>query len=728
MNDATRQARTADVVALAQATDAGGHVDLTAYQAYRLIHSHQTMDGLNAKAVVGDIISSPAYATEEGRGQVGPLVNAITARLPPADAKRFGAALDAENVNESWIERNYERFIEEPVSAGYEAASSKASEALGWTDKQISDNLAAAKRWAAEARENPQNSYLDRAAVGLAGNTLGYAQESYGAMKGATRHGLGMIGDTVDLAKFVHQFGSDPDFRNLIIGAASIYASDAIENPGKIPHDIKNAAIGAWNEWEAGYEKAAKEGKEQEYLGEAKGAAAIEIIATFVPATKLTKLAKVAEVTSVADELAPVAGKVAGRVESHAAGELAGDLVELVHDAQRLQAKSGVAADGADLMFHGLAGMKRSQGELGELVDGLRKTGNLDGLLQSGALSPKELGHLARRDVTAFDGKVSFENAIDAYIGKRELSALKDHEVGQIGEAFVSHDLAGKKYTDLIAIQNNSGHGVDVVGINPDTKRWESFEVKASVQGIARRQGGNPEEFLVDRLNKAANEQGSWAPKNMWEEQAQVTAERVLDETFDRTTGKLDIEAKWARVNIERDPATGVIRGEPEVDKWMTPLERQQERMLRNQEAPASRTPVDADHPDHALHEQIKGKVTELDHQSGRTYDASSERMTASLLTLAKDNGLTRVDHVLLSNRTESLTDSQNVFVVQGSPSDPAMRRAHMPTAQAAQTPVEQSFELLEVVNQRLAQQQVQQQTMDQMQAQSQGASQIRMG
>ncbi len=139
MSDATRQTRSSDIAALSQATDASGQVDLTAYQAYRLIYANQSVDGLDAKGVVNAIVSSPAYASEQGREQVGSLVDAISSRRPPADAKRFDAALDAANVNESWIERNYERYIEEPVVAGYETAKLKTGEALKWTDKQISD-------------------------------------------------------------------------------------------------------------------------------------------------------------------------------------------------------------------------------------------------------------------------------------------------------------------------------------------------------------------------------------------------------------------------------------------------------------------------------------------------------------------------------------------------------------------------------------------------------------
>ncbi|UUF03350.1 hypothetical protein [Xanthomonas hortorum] len=143
-------------------------------------------------------------------------------------------------------------------------------------------------------------------------------------------------------------------------------------------------------------------------------------------------------------------------------------------------------AKGADLMFSGLAGVKRSQGELGELVEGLRKSGHLDGLLESGALTPKELGYLARQDVTMFDGSVPFDRAITKSVGGRELSALTRAETGDIGEAIVSHQLAREGYRDLVPIQNNSGHGNDLVGFNPKADRWEVFEVKASVIGVAK--------------------------------------------------------------------------------------------------------------------------------------------------------------------------------------------------------------------------------------------------
>lgn len=70
MNDTSHTGRTADLVALAHATDVNGHVDLTAYQAQRLILLHQSVDGLDARGLVADLTASPAYASTEGQALV----------------------------------------------------------------------------------------------------------------------------------------------------------------------------------------------------------------------------------------------------------------------------------------------------------------------------------------------------------------------------------------------------------------------------------------------------------------------------------------------------------------------------------------------------------------------------------------------------------------------------------------------------------------------------------
>lgn len=109
--------------------------------------------------------------------------------------------------------------------------------------------------------------------------------------------------------------------------------------------------------------------------------------------------------------------------------------------------------------------------------------------------------------------------------------------------------------------------------------------------------------------------------------------------------------------------------------------------------------PTQSGHPDHALYRQIREGVEALDAKHGRSFDEVSERMTASLLVLAKDNDLERVDQVLLSNATREHPAGHTLFVVQGEPSNPAHQRAAMPTELAAQTSVEESLQQFDAVS-----------------------------
>lgn len=109
-------------------------------------------------------------------------------------------------------------------------------------------------------------------------------------------------------------------------------------------------------------------------------------------------------------------------------------------------------------------------------------------------------------------------------------------------------------------------------------------------------------------------------------------------------------------------------------------------------------------HPDHPLYEQIRDGVAALDATHGRSFDAISERMSASLLVLAKHSDLSRVDHVLLSNATAQNPAGHTVFLVQGELNDPSHLHASMTTEQAVQTPVEQSLQQYESVSQEAQQ------------------------
>jgi type IV secretion system effector X-Tfes-like protein len=138
---------------------------------------------------------------------------------------------------------------------------------------------------------------------------------------------------------------------------------------------------------------------------------------------------------------------------------------------------------------------------------------------------------------------------------------------------------------------------------------------------------------------------------------------------------------------------------------------------LKTVEVESSRHhPDQPNHPDHALHRQIRAGVEQLSSKNDRAWDETSERMTASLVLLAKQNGLERVDHVVLSEQRGNSQKGENVFLIQGQLADPAHTRAMMKTNDAISTPEADSYRNLEALNQQKAQEQVQQPAREQQQ------------
>ncbi|MCC5099448.1 XVIPCD domain-containing protein [Xanthomonas campestris] len=115
---------------------------------------------------------------------------------------------------------------------------------------------------------------------------------------------------------------------------------------------------------------------------------------------------------------------------------------------------------------------------------------------------------------------------------------------------------------------------------------------------------------------------------------------------------------------------------------------------------------------------QAEAAVRDLEKGLGRDYDENSARLAASSAYLAKENGLSRIDHVVLSRQTDSVRQGENVFVVEGALNDPAHKMAHMKTMDAITQPVEQSLAQLQTLSEtqrsQLQTQQQQEQQHDQ--------------
>lgn len=135
------------------------------------------------------------------------------------------------------------------------------------------------------------------------------------------------------------------------------------------------------------------------------------------------------------------------------------------------------------------------------------------------------------------------------------------------------------------------------------------------------------------------------------------------------------------------------------VSPWLlsdaAPAQHGSDEVLHARQPPPVLDPMDVGHPRHTLHQQCVSGVRTLDAKLGREYDERSACMAASLTQLAADNGLQRVDHVLLSGKGTDTAPGQYVFAVQGDLGNPAHLRAHMTTEQAINTPAAQSFQRL---------------------------------
>ena len=89
--------------------------------------------------------------------------------------------------------------------------------------------------------------------------------------------------------------------------------------------------------------------------------------------------------------------------------------------------------------------------------------------------------------------------------------------------------------------------------------------------------------------------------------------------------------------------------------------------------------------PDHALYVQAREAVHKLDANMGRKPDLHSDQLAAALVVVARHEGLSKIDHVVLSD------DGARAFAVQGKLDSPLKQVAHVQTGHAVNTPIEQS-------------------------------------
>ncbi|MGO1002339.1 zeta toxin family protein [Lysobacter sp. CA196] len=227
-------------------------------------------------------------------------------------------------------------------------------------------------------------------------------------------------------------------------------------------------------------------------------------------------------------------------------------------------------------------------------------------------------------------------------------------------------------------------------------------EVPAAVKDAARHPGRL---VASDGDTYERDAQGQWTSRGMvWDSKAEGNIKHELDATYQRQQQALKV-TDLAPVEVHAD--------------------RQQTAALAPASAsPRRSTPQDADHPDHALYEKVRGAVEQLDRQVGKPWDQQSECMTASALALAVEKKFDPKDDIRLAfnQPTANLAPGEMVHVyrVGHANPDPAAHLASMKTADALSTPVEDRYRQVETT--RMAQSE-QSQREQQEQVRSQGGT-----
>lgn len=144
--------------------------------------------------------------------------------------------------------------------------------------------------------------------------------------------------------------------------------------------------------------------------------------------------------------------------------------------------------------------------------------------------------------------------------GKAYEEGISTKVKGDLGEARVIEDLKAKGFTEVVQVQNNSGHGVDVIARNPLTGDVKCIEVKANSSKLSADQQLGGKEYVKNRLDRATSNKGHYKiPPNS----EQMRADALKAKEWIRDADNVDYEVHQVPV----DNATGVT-GTPKISPW----------------------------------------------------------------------------------------------------------------------------------------------------------------
>lgn len=119
--------------------------------------------------------------------------------------------------------------------------------------------------------------------------------------------------------------------------------------------------------------------------------------------------------------------------------------------------------------------------------------------------------------------------------------------------------------------------------------------------------------------------------------------------------------------------------------------------------APGRRHPDEPGGPDHELLEKLRDGVRRLDQEAGKGWDDASERLAASALVMAKQNGFSAKDDLQLAfNKPAQGREAGELLHLSrqgpGESPDPAANRSHMATAEALSKSAPERYQQAEAI------------------------------
>lgn len=252
-------------------------------------------------------------------------------------------------------------------------------------------------------------------------------------------------------------------------------------------------------------------------------------------------------------------------------------------------------------------------------------------------------------------------------------------------------------YGQALGTQNNVGLGARAgkhVHIEMDTRYYQQFEhymldlVEGRLPVQATHRAGVTPRVVVDDSVQRVGEAG----ERVAAVQRALAAGgyRNADGTTIAADGIYRLSMQGAVLQFQHDHGL-TPTGDVDAPTWRTALDLSLGRPLLPPTAtgePPSRLPA----AQQGLLDRIRGRLGALDPSCGPALsDGDSERVACSLLRLAVEHRLERVDHVLAAGDPRAGASGARVFIVQGDLGDPAQRRAWMRMDEAMDSPVAES-------------------------------------